>query len=204
MLAIVLNSRAISWSLASLSALILLRDVALVLLAFRIRYISLPPPMTWSRYFNPRLPSAQVQPTQLSKYNTFLQLLSVGGALLVAALRHEDLAQVVDAVVSPSSPVSSATADSTGAASTTTATATTSETTQTKPSHSAAKWADYLEWPLYGLWIATALTTFGSGWGYFVGGAGYKNLRRSPTTTGKDVAQKVKRSLEAMKRKTGN
>ncbi|PWN21078.1 hypothetical protein BCV69DRAFT_238560, partial [Microstroma glucosiphilum] len=62
----------------SLAVLILARDVGLVLLAFRIRYVTLPRPMTLQRYFNPKLPSAQVQPTQVSKYNTFLQLLSVG------------------------------------------------------------------------------------------------------------------------------
>ncbi|PWN30777.1 hypothetical protein BDZ90DRAFT_209299, partial [Jaminaea rosea] len=62
----------------SLASLIILRDVGLVGLAFVIRYRTLPAPVTWSRYWNPRLPSAQVEPTQISKYNTFLQLLSVG------------------------------------------------------------------------------------------------------------------------------
>lgn len=124
---------------ASLAALILLRDVALVLLAFRIRYTTLPRPVTFSRYFNPRLPSAQVQPTQISKYNTFLQLLSVGGALLFSVLNHD---------------ISGATGSS---------------------------WASLVHWPLVGLWYVTAATTIISGWGYFVGGAGYKNLKTNST-----------------------
>ncbi|PWN41815.1 hypothetical protein IE81DRAFT_291310 [Ceraceosorus guamensis] len=68
---------------ASLVALILGRDIALVISAFFVRYRTLPEPKTFSRYFNPRLPSATVTPTQLSKYNTFLQLLLVGGATLL-------------------------------------------------------------------------------------------------------------------------
>lgn len=64
-----------SWPLA---AIILGRDVFLVGLAFYLRYQSLPRPRSWSRYFNPRLPSVQVMPTRLSKYNTFLQLVLVG------------------------------------------------------------------------------------------------------------------------------
>lgn len=63
------------WSLASI---ILGRDVALVISAFIIRYKTLQPPKTLSRYFNPKLPSATVTPTQISKYNTFLQLLLLG------------------------------------------------------------------------------------------------------------------------------
>ena len=63
------------WALA---AIILGRDVFLVALAFIMRYRSLSPPRTLARYFNPRLPSAHVTPTQLSKFNTFLQLVLVG------------------------------------------------------------------------------------------------------------------------------
>ena len=60
------------------AAVVLARDVALVISAFVIRYRTLQEPKTWSRYFNPRLPSATVTPTQISKYNTFLQLLLMG------------------------------------------------------------------------------------------------------------------------------
>ncbi|KAK0540680.1 hypothetical protein OC842_000355 [Tilletia horrida] len=61
-----------------LAALIIGRDVGLVLTAFYIRYASLPPPKTFARYWDFSLPSASVQPTQISKYNTFLQLCLVG------------------------------------------------------------------------------------------------------------------------------
>ncbi|KAE8214785.1 hypothetical protein CF327_g1878 [Tilletia walkeri] len=61
-----------------LAMLIIGRDVGLVLSAFYIRYKSLPPPKTFSRYWDFSLPSASVQPTQISKYNTFLQLCLVG------------------------------------------------------------------------------------------------------------------------------
>lgn len=60
------------------AAVILGRDVALVISAFVIRYKTLEEPKTFSRYFNPSLPSATVTPTQISKYNTFLQLLLMG------------------------------------------------------------------------------------------------------------------------------
>ncbi|ETS61709.1 hypothetical protein PaG_04212 [Moesziomyces aphidis] len=63
------------WPIATV---ILGRDVALVASAFVIRYRTLQPPKTLQRYFNPRLPSASVTPTQISKYNTFLQLLLLG------------------------------------------------------------------------------------------------------------------------------
>ncbi|CBQ72420.1 related to CRD1-cardiolipin synthase [Sporisorium reilianum SRZ2] len=61
-----------------LAAVILGRDVALVVSAFVIRYRTLEAPKTLARYFNPSLPSATVTPTQISKYNTFLQLLLLG------------------------------------------------------------------------------------------------------------------------------
>lgn len=63
------------WPLATV---ILGRDVALVISAFVIRYRTLEEPKTLARYFNPSLPSATVTPTQISKYNTFLQLLLLG------------------------------------------------------------------------------------------------------------------------------
>ncbi|UZJ53845.1 hypothetical protein CBS101457_003165 [Exobasidium rhododendri] len=65
--------------------LIVGRDVALIISAFLIRYRSLPEPKTFSRYWDPRLPSAKVEPTQVSKYNTFLQLLLVAGCTLIAS-----------------------------------------------------------------------------------------------------------------------
>ncbi|BGP24239.1 hypothetical protein JCM10295v2_003149 [Rhodotorula toruloides] len=61
-----------------LAVLILGRDVALSISAFYFRYASLPPPKTFTRYWDFSIPSAEVHPTTISKYNTFLQLLLVG------------------------------------------------------------------------------------------------------------------------------
>ncbi|KAK1925489.1 CDP-alcohol phosphatidyltransferase-domain-containing protein [Papiliotrema laurentii] len=61
-----------------LAALILGRDAALTISAFNFRYISLPPPRTVGRFFNPSIPSAEVKPTQISKINTALQLVLMG------------------------------------------------------------------------------------------------------------------------------
>ncbi|KAK4053388.1 hypothetical protein OIV83_001552 [Microbotryomycetes sp. JL201] len=61
-----------------LAVLIIGRDVALALSAFYFRYASLPPPKTFMRYWDFSIPSAEVKPTQISKYNTALQLLLVG------------------------------------------------------------------------------------------------------------------------------
>jgi cardiolipin synthase len=68
--------------------LIIGRDVALIISAFLIRYRSLPEPKTFSRYWDPRLPSAKVEPTQISKYNTFLQLVLVAGCTLIASFNE--------------------------------------------------------------------------------------------------------------------
>ncbi|GAW01132.1 CDP-alcohol phosphatidyltransferase-domain-containing protein [Lentinula edodes] len=61
-----------------LAVLILGRDVLLSLSAFYIRYTSLPPPKTFSRYWDFGIPSAEVRPTEISKVNTGLQLLLMG------------------------------------------------------------------------------------------------------------------------------
>ncbi|KAF6761739.1 phosphatidyl synthase [Ephemerocybe angulata] len=61
-----------------LAVVILGRDVLLTLSAFFIRYSTLPPPKTWSRYWDVGLPSAEVRPTMVSKVNTALQLVLMG------------------------------------------------------------------------------------------------------------------------------
>ncbi|KAJ3799998.1 CDP-alcohol phosphatidyltransferase-domain-containing protein [Lentinula aff. detonsa] len=61
-----------------LAVLILGRDVLLSLSALYIRYTSLPPPKTFSRYWDFGIPSAEVHPTGISKVNTGLQLLLMG------------------------------------------------------------------------------------------------------------------------------
>ncbi|KAJ3073243.1 hypothetical protein HDU98_001925 [Podochytrium sp. JEL0797] len=57
-----------------LAALIIGRDVGLVLGTMVYRYTTLPAPKTWSRYWDVSLPSAEVSPPLISKFNTFLQL----------------------------------------------------------------------------------------------------------------------------------
>ncbi|CAE6536531.1 unnamed protein product [Rhizoctonia solani] len=50
-----------------LAVIILGRDVLLSISAFYYRYISLPPPKTFERYWDFSIPSAEVRPTQISK-----------------------------------------------------------------------------------------------------------------------------------------
>jgi cardiolipin synthase len=68
------------------SVIILGRDVALAISAIYFRWISLPPPKTMARYWDFSLPSAEVHPTEISKINTFLQLLLVGNAMVLPVL----------------------------------------------------------------------------------------------------------------------
>lgn len=76
---------------APLAVLILGRDVSLAVSALYYRYASLPAPKTMARYWDFSLPSAEVHPTQLSKFNTFLQL-SLLGTLLCTNLLHDPAA----------------------------------------------------------------------------------------------------------------
>ncbi|OAL51028.1 hypothetical protein IQ07DRAFT_537394 [Pyrenochaeta sp. DS3sAY3a] len=71
-----------------LFALILGRDVSLAVAAIYYRYASLPAPKTLARYWDFSLPSAEVHPTTISKFNTFLQL-SLLGTLLCTNLLHD-------------------------------------------------------------------------------------------------------------------
>ncbi|KAL1925723.1 uncharacterized protein VTP21DRAFT_606 [Calcarisporiella thermophila] len=64
-----------------LAAIILGRDIGLVISSFYYRYISLPPPKTLTRYFDFSIPSAEVHPTMISKVNTALQMLLMGVTL---------------------------------------------------------------------------------------------------------------------------
>jgi cardiolipin synthase len=50
-----------------LAVIILGRDVALAISAIYFRWISLPPPKTFNRYWDFSLPSAEVRPTGISK-----------------------------------------------------------------------------------------------------------------------------------------
>ncbi|KAL9623297.1 MAG: hypothetical protein Q9160_002404 [Pyrenula sp. 1 TL-2023] len=64
-----------------LVSLILMRDIGLGIAAIYYRWISLTPPKTMARYWDFSLPSAEVKPTEISKFNTFLQLLLVGAGM---------------------------------------------------------------------------------------------------------------------------
>lgn len=70
----------------SLAAVILGRDAILGLVAIYIRYISLPAPKTFVRYWDFSLPSAEVRPTGISKLNTALQLALVGWTMTGMAI----------------------------------------------------------------------------------------------------------------------
>ena len=66
-----------SWLIAALIG----RDVALMVGGFYLRYVSLPPPKTFARYWDGRIVSAEVTPTDISKVHTVLSLFTMGAAL---------------------------------------------------------------------------------------------------------------------------
>ncbi|KAI1005969.1 hypothetical protein K3495_g2246 [Podosphaera aphanis] len=69
-----------------LAGIILGRDIGLAITAVYYRWISLPPPKTFTRYWDFSLPSAEVHPTTISKYNTALQLALVGATTAMPVL----------------------------------------------------------------------------------------------------------------------
>ncbi|CCH44584.1 putative cardiolipin synthetase [Wickerhamomyces ciferrii] len=69
-----------------LAVVILGRDALLAISAFYYRYISLPAPKTIIRYFDFSIPSAEVHPTTISKYNTGFQMLYIGAAVVKPVL----------------------------------------------------------------------------------------------------------------------
>lgn len=88
---------------AYLATLILGRDASLALAAIYYRYASLPAPKTFLRYWDFSLPSAEVHPTTVSKYNTFLQLILIGSTLALPVVtiggQYAGLLQISDAVL---------------------------------------------------------------------------------------------------------
>lgn len=64
-----------------LCGMVLFRDVFLIGAGFIIRYISLPPPKTLSRYFDVTHATAQLEPTFISKVNTVVQLVALATSL---------------------------------------------------------------------------------------------------------------------------
>ncbi|KAK4157242.1 hypothetical protein C8A00DRAFT_11893 [Chaetomidium leptoderma] len=74
-----------------LAVIILGRDVALAISAIYYRWISLPPPKTFARYWDFSLPSAEVRPTLISKYNTALQMGLIGLTTVAPVIPAMDL-----------------------------------------------------------------------------------------------------------------
>ena len=66
---------------ASLTGLIVSRDLFLVYAGLFIRYMSVVPPFSLKKYFDPTLPTATIQPTTISKVNTALQFLLIAVSL---------------------------------------------------------------------------------------------------------------------------
>lgn len=60
--------------------------MSLGIAAIYYRYASLPPPKTLVRYWDFSIPSAEVHPTIISKYNTFLQLILIGSTLVLPVI----------------------------------------------------------------------------------------------------------------------
>ncbi|KZT69317.1 CDP-diacylglycerol--glycerol-3-phosphate 3-phosphatidyltransferase [Daedalea quercina L-15889] len=79
-----------------LAVIIFGRDILLSLSAFYIRYTSLPPPKTFTRYWDMSIPSAEVHPTRISKINTLLQL-SLMALTTVSPVLPVDLGLVLQA-----------------------------------------------------------------------------------------------------------
>ncbi|OCT77717.1 hypothetical protein XELAEV_18028811mg [Xenopus laevis] len=73
-----------------LTIMIILRDVALIASVFYVRYKTLPPPKTLSRYFNPCYATAQLEPTFISKMNTAVQLILVAASLAAPVFNYVD------------------------------------------------------------------------------------------------------------------
>ncbi|XP_042301853.1 cardiolipin synthase (CMP-forming) [Sceloporus undulatus] len=73
-----------------LTSMIILRDIALIAAVFCVRYKTLPPPRTLSRYFNPCYATAQLKPTFISKVNTVMQLILVAASLAAPVFNYVD------------------------------------------------------------------------------------------------------------------
>jgi cardiolipin synthase len=75
---------------ASLTGLVVSRDLFLIYAGLYIRYMSVVPPFTLKKYFDISLPTAQVQPTTISKVNTCLQFLLLATTLGSPLLGYMD------------------------------------------------------------------------------------------------------------------
>lgn len=75
---------------APLTALVISRDVALIAAVFYVRYKTVPPPVTLSKFFNPCYTTAQLKPTFISKVNTAVQLLLVAASVASPVFHYTD------------------------------------------------------------------------------------------------------------------
>ncbi|XP_067310574.1 cardiolipin synthase (CMP-forming) [Pseudorasbora parva] len=75
---------------APLTALIISRDVALIAAVFYVRYKTVPPPVTLSKFFNPCYTTARLRPTLISKINTAVQLFLVAASLAAPVFQYTD------------------------------------------------------------------------------------------------------------------
>lgn len=186
----------------SLAILIFGRDAALAIAAIYFRYASLPSPKTFARYWDFSLPSAEVHPTTVSKFNTFLQLALIGLTLLFPVLASSSTR---DALADPASSNSFATegsrsgsADASGSSLTPTppstagptATSTTADPTQGESRKSVLPSAIYkatdagtLSSAVTALQILVGVTTVWSGFSYAV-------LKNAVTILGSNEALK--------------
>ncbi|XP_029449349.1 DNA helicase MCM8-like isoform X2 [Rhinatrema bivittatum] len=73
-----------------LTSMIILRDIILIAAVFYVRYKTLPPPRTLSKYFNPCYATAQLKPTFISKMNTVVQLILVAASLAAPVFNYVD------------------------------------------------------------------------------------------------------------------
>ncbi|XP_048831464.1 cardiolipin synthase (CMP-forming) [Brienomyrus brachyistius] len=75
---------------APLTVLVISRDVALIAAVFYVRYKTVPPPRTLSKFFNPCYATAQLKPTFISKVNTAIQLVLVAASLAAPVFQYTD------------------------------------------------------------------------------------------------------------------
>ncbi|XP_043912417.1 cardiolipin synthase (CMP-forming) isoform X1 [Protopterus annectens] len=74
----------------ALTAMVILRDIVLIAAVFHIRYKTVPPPRTVSKYFNPCYATAQLKPMAISKANTAVQLVLVAASLAAPVFHYID------------------------------------------------------------------------------------------------------------------
>lgn len=75
---------------APLTALVIFRDIGLIAAVFWVRYKTVPPPVTLSKFFNPCYTTAQLKPTLFSKVNTAIQLFLVAASLAAPVFQYTD------------------------------------------------------------------------------------------------------------------